>query len=73
MWSFPARFLAEFFDNHGMLSMLGRPRWRTIRGGSAHYVETTIGQFRGRLRVGLKLAGAASTPTPSRHGDRSRG
>ena len=25
MWSFPARFLAEFFDNHGMLSFRGRP------------------------------------------------
>ncbi len=23
MWSFPARFLAEFFDNHGMLSFRG--------------------------------------------------
>src|ERR1700684_233011 len=24
MWRFPARFLAEFFDNHGMLSTRGR-------------------------------------------------
>ena len=30
MWRFPARFLAEFFDNHGMLGLTGRPRWRTI-------------------------------------------
>ncbi len=30
MWSFPARFLAEFFDNHGMLSLRNRPRWRTV-------------------------------------------
>ncbi len=34
MWSFPARFLAEFFDNHGMLGLTGRPRWRTVSGGS---------------------------------------
>ena len=25
MWSFPARFLVEFFDNHGMLGLRGRP------------------------------------------------
>ena len=30
MWRFPARFLAEFFDNHGMLGFAGRPRWRTV-------------------------------------------
>ena len=33
-WSFPARFLAAFFDNHGMLGFRRRPRWRTVRGGS---------------------------------------
>jgi predicted NAD/FAD-binding protein len=51
MWSFPARFLAEFFDNHGMLSFRDRPRWRTIRGGSARYVEALLAQFRGRLHL----------------------
>ena len=30
MWSFPARFLIEFFDNHGMLGFRDRPRWRTV-------------------------------------------
>ena len=42
MGSFPARFLVEFFDNHGMLGLRGRPRWRTIRGGSRRYVEALI-------------------------------
>jgi predicted NAD/FAD-binding protein len=51
MWSFPARFLAEFFDNHGMLSFRGRPRWRTIRGGSAKYVEALTRPFGRRLRL----------------------
>ncbi len=39
MRSFPVRFLAEFFSNHGMLGFRGRPRWSTIAGGSARYVE----------------------------------
>ncbi len=42
MWSFPARFLAEFFDNHGMLGFRDRPRWRTVRGGSHRYVEQLV-------------------------------
>jgi uncharacterized protein len=51
MWSFPARFLVEFFDNHGMLSFRGRPRWRTVRGGSARYVEALTRHFSHRLRL----------------------
>ncbi len=51
MWTFPARFLAEFFDHHGMLSVSGRPCWRTIRGGSARYVEALTGPFGDRLRL----------------------
>jgi len=55
MWSFPARFLAEFFDNHGMLSSRDRPRWRTVRGGSARYVEALTRPFGERLRLGTPV------------------
>ncbi len=55
MWSFPARFLAEFFDNHGMLSLRDRPRWRVITGGSARYVDALIQPFRHRLRLGTPV------------------
>lgn len=51
MWSFPARFLAEFFDHHGMLGFRGRPRWRVVRGGSARYVEALIAPFARRIRL----------------------
>ena len=51
MWSFPARFLAEFFHNHGMLDLRNRPRWRTIRGGSARYVEALTAPFHGAIRL----------------------
>ena len=49
MWSFPARFLVEFFDNHGMLGFTGRPRWQAVRGGSARYVEALTAPWRERL------------------------
>ena len=51
MWSFPARFMVEFFDNHGMLGLRDRPQWRTIQGGSARYVEALIQRFTGRVRL----------------------
>jgi predicted NAD/FAD-binding protein len=51
MWAFPARFLAEFFDNHGMLSFRNRPRWRTVRGGSARYVEVLTRELGDRMRL----------------------
>jgi predicted NAD/FAD-binding protein len=51
MWSFPARFMAEFFANHGMLGLRDRPQWRTIRGGSARYVEALVSALGGRLRL----------------------
>jgi uncharacterized protein len=51
MWSFPASFLAEFFDHHGALQFLGRPRWRSIRGGASRYVEALTAPFADRIRV----------------------
>jgi predicted NAD/FAD-binding protein len=45
----PARFLVGFFRNHGMLSVNDRPQWRTVRGGSARYVERLTAPFRSRI------------------------
>ncbi len=51
MWSFPASFMAEFFDNHGMYSLCDRPRWRTVSGGSVRYVEAISAPWRDRVRL----------------------
>ena len=56
LWSFPARFLAEFFDNHGMLGFRSRPRWRAIVGGSARYVEALAAPFRHRIRLSAPVS-----------------
>jgi uncharacterized protein len=50
LWSFPAMFLARFFENHGMLTLRDRPRWRTISGGSATYVAELARGFRERIQ-----------------------
>jgi predicted NAD/FAD-binding protein len=52
---FPARFLAEFFDNHGMLGFTNRPRWRTVAGGSHRYVQALTTPFKDRIRTGTPV------------------
>lgn len=42
---YPARYLFEFLDNHGMLSITGSPQWRTVVGGSNSYVEKAAKQL----------------------------
>jgi predicted NAD/FAD-binding protein len=36
---YPARYLFEFLDHHGMLTVFGSPTWRTVVGGSVEYVS----------------------------------
>ena len=64
MWEFPASFLAEFFDNHGMLALRGRPQWRSVAGGASRYVEALTAPLADRIRL--------STPVQAirRHRDR---
>src|SRR3954447_12450394 len=56
MWAFPARFLVEFFDHHGMLDLTGRPKWMTVKGGSQRYVEKLVRPFQDRLRLSCPVA-----------------
>jgi uncharacterized protein len=51
MWTFPARFLIQFFDNHGMFELKDRPQWRVIQGGSKRYVEALTKPFADRIRL----------------------
>ena len=64
LWSFPARFLVEFFANHGMLGFRDRPQWRTVAGGSRRYVEAIVQQL-GERRVRL----ATPIRAIARHGE----
>ena len=62
MWSFPAGFLAEFFENHRVLQLAGRPSWRTITGGSRRYVEALIEPFRDHVRLRTPVRSVARGP-----------
>jgi predicted NAD/FAD-binding protein len=48
---FPIRFVVEFFENHRMLDVTGRPEWRVVTGGSRQYVEALVRPFRDRIRL----------------------
>ena len=51
LWSFPVSFLAAFLENHGALQLLGRPRWRSVTGGSRRYVEAILAALPGRVHL----------------------
>ncbi|MEY4704630.1 MAG: hypothetical protein RL042_826 [Nitrospirota bacterium] len=51
MLGFPARYLVQFFKNHGMLSVDDRPTWRVIKGGSQRYAENLVTPFRDRIHL----------------------
>jgi predicted NAD/FAD-binding protein len=39
MLEYPAAAFIRFCDNHGLLQIMNRPRWRTVTGGSKNYVD----------------------------------
>lgn len=61
---FPIKFIIDFYDNHGLLGVGGRPQWKVIRGGSKQYVGPLTHGFRERIQL--------NTPVRSvrRHDDR---
>lgn len=48
---FPIRFVLDFYRNHGMLAVRGRPQWRVIEGGSRAYVESMMRGFEGVIHL----------------------
>lgn len=48
---FPARYLVEFFDNHGILNIYDQPRWLTIQGGSRQYIPPLTRSFQRGIRL----------------------
>ncbi len=52
---FPARFFAQFFQNHGFLD-IRQPQWLTLKGGSRQYLDPITRGFRDRIRVNCPVA-----------------
>lgn len=55
---FPARSLAKFFVNHGLVE-LGTPfEWASIDGGSASYIPPLIEGFKNRIKTDTEIVSA---------------
>lgn len=52
MRAFPAKSFLQFFHNHGLLTVLKQPRWRTVQGGSQQYVQ----KLQAATQASFKLA-----------------
>ena len=48
---YPAESILRFLNNHGLVEIVGRPRWRTVTGGSRAYVERLTAGFRDRIHT----------------------
>jgi predicted NAD/FAD-binding protein len=62
MLKMPARFLVEFFANHGFLSVNNRPTWRVIRGGSREYVKMLTAPYAARIRLDTPVVSLQRQP-----------
>lgn len=61
---FPLVFFAQFFDNHGLLDVVNRPQWFTIKGGSKQYVNKLVPRFvkaGGEVRVNCPVQSVTRT------------
>ena len=58
---YPARYLFEFLDHHGMLTVFGSPTWRTVTGGSKRYVEALAAGL-DEVRLSSPVRSVVETP-----------
>jgi uncharacterized protein len=49
--NYPAASFIRFQDNHGLLRLRNRPRWRTVQGGSRAYVDRLTRSYSHRIRL----------------------
>jgi predicted NAD/FAD-binding protein len=52
---FPARSILTFLHNHGLIEIAGRPRWRTVTGGSREYLKRLVAGFSDMIRTGAEV------------------
>lgn len=56
MRAYPLHAFVRFFVHHGLILLKGRPRWRTVLGGSREYVSRLIADFAGEIRLSTPVA-----------------
>lgn len=59
---FPIRFILEFYQNHGLLSLRDRPQWKVIAGGSQRYIQRMVEPFKDCIRLHCPVWSAERRP-----------
>ncbi|MGE5625040.1 MAG: NAD(P)/FAD-dependent oxidoreductase [Bacillota bacterium] len=73
MLKFPAASFLKFFENHGLLDLVDRPRWRTVTGGSHQYVKKLLEPLGGRVRLNTPVTAVRRLPEGVRVWDANGG
>ena len=47
--NFPLKFFVQFCENHGLLSVLNRPQWFSVKGGSRAYIDAMLSMIANKL------------------------
>ena len=55
----PAEEVPGVLQNHGLISVNDRPKWRTVKGGARHYVNAIAAQLPD-VRLGAEVTRLAS-------------
>ncbi len=51
MRAYPLAAFTRFFESHGLLTLVDRPQWRTVSGGSRSYVTRLLEAVNGPVRL----------------------
>lgn len=51
MRAYPLLAFVRFFTSHGLFSLIGRPKWRTVSGGSRNYVNKMLAEIGPDIRL----------------------
>ena len=63
MLDYPALTFLRFCDNHGLLHVLGKPMWLSVRGGARRYVQAASRSFSGEVFEGEPVVRLKRTAT----------
>lgn len=61
--NFPAQSFFAFWDNHCLLQVQDRPRWRTVCGGAQRYLDAFQAQFSGRIHTNTPIQAVLQSDT----------
>jgi predicted NAD/FAD-binding protein len=65
MLEFPMKTFAQFYENHGLLSVDERVPWYFVKGGSQTYVRAFLKSFKGKTFKEKHVKGVTRNPEPT--------